>query len=110
MPCVHRIDRAQRRRGTFGVATQLWLAVLHLLSLLTTLALRVLAYLLDPPPSPPTQPELLVATAVAATDDVRDQTRAPIFCLVAKLRARRLRWLGHTLWLGEESMLRQVLV
>eukprot|EP01052_Picozoa_sp_SAG31_P019114 SAG31_NODE_1382_length_8579_cov_25.152830_10_plen_148_part_00 len=39
---VQRIDRAQRRRGTLGAATQLRLAVLHLLSLLTTLALTVL--------------------------------------------------------------------
>ena len=42
VPC-QRIDRAQRRRGTLGAATQLRLAVLHLLSLLTTLALAVLA-------------------------------------------------------------------
>ena len=40
---------------------------------------------------------------------VRQQTREPLFDLVAKLRARRLRWLGHTLRLGEESLLRRVL-
>ena len=40
---VQRIDRSQRQRGTLGAATQLRLAVLHLLSLLTTLALTVLA-------------------------------------------------------------------
>ena len=28
---------------------------------------------------------------------------------MAKLRARRLRWLGHTLRLGEENLLRRVL-
>jgi hypothetical protein len=40
---------------------------------------------------------------------VRQQTREPLFDLVAKLRARRLRWLGHTLRLGEENLLRRVL-
>jgi hypothetical protein len=40
---------------------------------------------------------------------VRQQTREPLFDLVAKLRARRLRWLGHTLRLREESLLRRVL-
>jgi hypothetical protein len=32
---------------------------------------------------------------------VRQHTRELLFDLVAKLRARRLRWLGHTLRLGE---------
>jgi hypothetical protein len=36
---------------------------------------------------------------------VWQQTREPLFDLVAKLWVWWLRWLGHTLWLGEESML-----
>jgi hypothetical protein len=40
---------------------------------------------------------------------VRQQTREPLFDLVVKLRARGLRWLGHSLRLWEVSLLRRVL-
>jgi hypothetical protein len=40
---------------------------------------------------------------------VRQQTHEPLFDLVAKLRARCLRWRGHTLRQGKASLLRRVL-
>ena len=43
-------------------------------------------------------------------DELRKQYRDPIFDLVRKLRARRMRWLGHTLRLPESNLLRQVLM
>lgn len=42
-------------------------------------------------------------------DELRKQYRDPEFDLVRKLRARRMRWLGHTLRLPETSLLRRVL-
>ena len=43
-------------------------------------------------------------------DTVRKQYHEPLFDLLGKLRARRLRWLGHTLRLPETSLLRKVLM
>eukprot|EP01052_Picozoa_sp_SAG31_P011092 SAG31_NODE_621_length_13502_cov_18.057002_5_plen_845_part_00 len=43
-------------------------------------------------------------------ETVRQQTHEPLFDAVAKLRARRLRWLGHTLRLGPENLLRRVVM
>ena len=37
-------------------------------------------------------------------DSVRQQIREPVFDLVAKLRARRLRWLGHTVRMGNDKL------
>jgi ribonuclease HI len=44
----------------------------------------------------------------AYAETVRAQMQEPEFDLIAKLRARRLRWLGHTLRLQDSSLLRQV--
>jgi hypothetical protein len=41
---------------------------------------------------------------------VTEQTHAPDFDLVAKLKARRLRWLGHVLRMPETSLLRRVVL
>ena len=41
---------------------------------------------------------------------IRDETVAPSFNLVARLRSRRLRWAGHILRLGESSLIRRVLL
>ena len=41
---------------------------------------------------------------------IPEQTHAPDFDLVAKLKARRLRWLGHVLRMPETSLLRRVVL
>ena len=41
---------------------------------------------------------------------ISEQTHAPDFDLVAKLKARRLRWLGHVLRMPETSKLRRVVL
>jgi len=40
----------------------------------------------------------------------REETVEPSFDLVARLMSRRLRWAGHILRLGEDSLLRKVLI
>ena len=42
--------------------------------------------------------------------DFREETVEPSFDLIARLRARRLRWAGHILRLEEDSLLRRVLM
>ena len=54
--------------------------------------------------------QLLGAKYEEYAESVRQQIRNPLFDLVAKLRARRLRWLGHTLRTNKDKLLRQVLV
>ena len=41
---------------------------------------------------------------------MRKQFHEPEFDLVGKLRARRMRWLGHTLRLAESSLLCEVMM
>jgi hypothetical protein len=41
---------------------------------------------------------------------ITEQTHAPDFDLVAKLKARWLRWLGHVLRMPETSLLRRVVM
>ena len=53
---------------------------------------------------------LLQTKAEDYAKSVRKQFHEPDFDLVGKLRARRMRWLGHTLRLPESSLLRQVLM
>ena len=43
-------------------------------------------------------------------DHIRLQTDHPVFDLVAMLRVRRLRWLGHVLRMDESRLERQVLL
>jgi len=53
---------------------------------------------------------LLQTKAEDYAEVVRKQFHEPEFDLVGKLRARRMRWLGHTLRLAESSLLRQVMM
>ena len=41
---------------------------------------------------------------------ISERTHAPDFDLVAKLKARQLRWLGHVLRMPETSLLRRVVL
>ena len=44
------------------------------------------------------------------SDHIRLQTTQPAFNLVAMLRVRRLRWVGHVLRMDESRLLRQTLL
>ena len=49
----------------------------------------------------------LIVTGECESEAIRWQTREPVRDLVAMLRVRRLRWLGHVLRMPEERRLRR---
>ena len=52
----------------------------------------------------------VITSGSCEVDHIRLQTMHPVFDLVAMLRVRRLRWLGHVLRMDESRLQRQVLL